>query len=212
MRKGFTLIELLVVIAIIAILAAILFPVFAKAREKARQASCLSNVKQINLALNMYAQDYDDTLPCVQMRSATTFYGYWFDVCEPYMKNQQVLVCPSSPRQDVGYGWNYPHAGYRLDNHNQLNRSDILYPAEMMLFGDSNNGSYRRYLYCACVGHWPFPPGIRDATNVIATRHNEGANFGFADGHAKWRMTNGLTGSAADVQRFWGHPSPTTVP
>jgi len=212
MRKGFTLIELLVVIAIIAILAAILFPVFARAREKARQSSCLSNVKQLNLALNMYAQDYDDTLPCVQMRSPTTLYGYWFDVCEPYIKNQQVLVCPSSPRQDVGYGWNYPHAGYRLDNGNQLNRSEILYPAEMMLFGDSNNGSYRRYLYCACVGHWPFPPGIRDATNVIATRHNEGANFGFADGHAKWRQTNGLTGSSTDVQRFWGHPSPTTVP
>ena len=62
-RRGFTLIELLVVIAIIAILAAILFPVFAKAREKARQASCLSNVKQMCLALMQYAQDYDETLP-----------------------------------------------------------------------------------------------------------------------------------------------------
>ncbi len=63
MRKGFTLIELLVVIAIIAILAAILFPVFAKAREKARQTSCLSNMKQIGLASMMYAQDYDERLP-----------------------------------------------------------------------------------------------------------------------------------------------------
>ena len=63
MRKGFTLIELLVVIAIIAILAAILFPVFARAREKARQTQCLSNVKQTMLAVNMYAQDYDETLP-----------------------------------------------------------------------------------------------------------------------------------------------------
>jgi prepilin-type N-terminal cleavage/methylation domain-containing protein len=62
-NKGFTLIELLVVIAIIAILAAILFPVFAQAREKARQTSCLSNCKQIGLSLQMYAQDYDETLP-----------------------------------------------------------------------------------------------------------------------------------------------------
>ena len=62
-RRGFTLIELLVVIAIIAILAAILFPVFAKAREKARQTSCLSNVKQLGLGLMMYAQDYDEKLP-----------------------------------------------------------------------------------------------------------------------------------------------------
>ncbi|NLO06246.1 MAG: prepilin-type N-terminal cleavage/methylation domain-containing protein, partial [candidate division WS1 bacterium] len=61
MRRGFTLIELLVVIAIIAILAAILFPVFARAREKARQTQCLSNVKQTMLAVNMYAQDYDET-------------------------------------------------------------------------------------------------------------------------------------------------------
>src|SRR5476651_819462 len=62
-RHGFTLIELLVVIAIIAILAAILFPVFARAREQARRTSCLSNMKQIGLALFMYAQDYDETLP-----------------------------------------------------------------------------------------------------------------------------------------------------
>jgi len=63
MRRGFTLIELLVVIAIIAILAAILFPVFARAREKARQSSCLSNVKQLDLAVQMYIQDYDEMLP-----------------------------------------------------------------------------------------------------------------------------------------------------
>jgi len=65
-RNGFTLIELLVVIAIIAILAAILFPVFARAREKARQTSCLSNLKQLSLAILMYAEDYDETLPYYQ--------------------------------------------------------------------------------------------------------------------------------------------------
>ena len=88
MRRGFTLIELLVVIAIIAILAAILFPVFAKAREKARQSSCLSNVKQLGLAMMQYAQDYDERLPMY----ADGGYRYNWDVAiEPYLKNSQVL-------------------------------------------------------------------------------------------------------------------------
>ncbi|MGI5818341.1 MAG: DUF1559 domain-containing protein [Armatimonadota bacterium] len=99
MKRGFTLIELLVVIAIIAILAAILFPVFARARDKARQASCQSNMKQIGLAAMMYAQDYDETLPA--------HYGYWvpgstdvryfgfYDAFSPYTNNEQVYICPS---------------------------------------------------------------------------------------------------------------------
>jgi len=79
--QGFTLIELLVVIAIIAILAAILFPVFAQAREKARAISCLSNTKQIGLAVLMYAQDYDETYPI-----AWGFYGGWYETVDPYIK------------------------------------------------------------------------------------------------------------------------------
>ena len=221
MRRGFTLIELLVVIAIIAILAAILFPVFARAREKARQTSCLSNVKQLALGCHMYAQDYDETLPCVQHRSPTTFYGYWYQVIQPYVNNMQIVVCPSSKRTTPGYGWNYPHAGYRLDRNNQVFLGDIRYPAEMMIFGDSDpTGSsstwYRLFLYCAAAGggttHWVFPPGIRNETNIIATRHQDGANFAFADGHAKWRSVSGLSGTSADVQRFWGHPTPRTSP
>ncbi|MGC9317154.1 MAG: DUF1559 domain-containing protein [Armatimonadota bacterium] len=219
-RRGFTLIELLVVIAIIAILAAILFPVFARAREKAKQASCLSNVKQLGLACTMYAQDYDDHLPCVCMYydlPSGLLVRYWYNAVEPYIKNTDVLTCPSAPQQTPGYGWNYPHAGYRLDRNNQVNRSNIEFPAEMMLFGDSDpEGSsstwYRLFLYCAAEGHWPFPPGIRNETNIIATRHNEGANFAFADGHAKWRMTSACTGSSDAVLRFWGHPTPSTVP
>jgi prepilin-type N-terminal cleavage/methylation domain-containing protein/prepilin-type processing-associated H-X9-DG protein len=102
-RNGFTLIELLVVIAIIAILAAILFPVFAQAREKARQASCLSNGKQIGLANRMYAQDYDETnvgsysypntwRQCPQL--------IWADLLQPYVKNTQLFACPSAPRHN----------------------------------------------------------------------------------------------------------------
>jgi prepilin-type N-terminal cleavage/methylation domain-containing protein len=92
-HKGFTLIELLVVIAIIAILAAILFPVFAQAREKARQASCLSNLKQLGLAHLMYAQDYDETLASSWCFG---FPGEFSWAVQPYMKNLQILFCPSS--------------------------------------------------------------------------------------------------------------------
>jgi len=95
MRKGFTLIELLVVIAIIAILAAILFPVFARAREKARQASCLSNLKQIGLAEAMYAQDYDERFVPVAAGDGTGKVVTWMTLLQPYIKNLQVIECPS---------------------------------------------------------------------------------------------------------------------
>src|SRR2546421_3080788 len=100
-RRGFTLIELLVVIAIIAILAAILFPVFATARESARATSCLSNSKQIALGQLMYVQDYDETIipsfnvnRYVNPRAAQEI-GCWVNLIQPYIKNRQILLCPS---------------------------------------------------------------------------------------------------------------------
>src|SRR5690348_13848094 len=106
-KQAFTLIELLVVIAIIAILAAILFPVFAQAREKARQISCISNIKQINLAWQMYMQDYDENWifrpgsavgdgPCSWRYICDDSLPYedWDDVIQPYMKNYQIQACP----------------------------------------------------------------------------------------------------------------------
>jgi len=92
--RGFTLIELLVVIAIIAILAAILFPVFAKAREKARQSSCLSNVKQLTLGMLQYVQDFDEKFPMFVTGTPTQGEPWWVCV-QPYIKNEQVYVCPS---------------------------------------------------------------------------------------------------------------------
>jgi prepilin-type N-terminal cleavage/methylation domain-containing protein/prepilin-type processing-associated H-X9-DG protein len=109
-RAAFTLIELLVVIAIIAILAAILFPVFAQAREKARGASCLSNLKQMGIAWMMYAQDYDERYPesapggdgqwgrCSDMKDRSHFGGWVGNLLVPYAKNVQIFTCPSNPK------------------------------------------------------------------------------------------------------------------
>jgi prepilin-type N-terminal cleavage/methylation domain-containing protein/prepilin-type processing-associated H-X9-DG protein len=104
---GFTLIELLVVIAIIAILAAILFPVFAQAREKARQSTCISNFKQINLAMQMYAQDWDEALPRIRNWELTTFCQptsrsfTWKGMINPYVKSYAFWKCPSNPNNNV---------------------------------------------------------------------------------------------------------------
>jgi prepilin-type N-terminal cleavage/methylation domain-containing protein/prepilin-type processing-associated H-X9-DG protein len=102
MRKAFTLIELLVVIAIIAILAAILFPVFAQARESARMTSCLSNMKQMGLALQMYVQDYDETFPNIYQGWGAPTAGsnegwMWKNAVQPYIKNKGIFNCPSNP-------------------------------------------------------------------------------------------------------------------
>ena len=114
-KRGFTLIELLVVIAIIAILAAILFPVFAQAREKARQTSCLSNNKQIGTGIMMYMQDYEGAFP---QASDQTRSIQWYNMIFPYIKNGEtyqsvsygrggVFSCPSFPSDDYGQGQNY---------------------------------------------------------------------------------------------------------
>ncbi len=108
--RGFTLIELLVVIAIIAILAAILFPVFAQARDSARQTTCLNNCKQLGIALQMYAQDYDEGLPSwpfSKLLSSPIFkewgYSTWVPVLMPYVKNNGVFACPNGPTTGTSY-------------------------------------------------------------------------------------------------------------
>lgn len=96
-KRGFTLIELLVVIAIIAILAAILFPAFARARENARRASCMSNMKQFGISMMMYAQDYDDRFPAVLApNNSGSGYLIFDDAIFPYVKSNQVYMCPSA--------------------------------------------------------------------------------------------------------------------
>lgn len=122
-RSAFTLIELLVVIAIIAILAAILFPVFAQAREKARATSCLSNLRQISTGLLMYSQDFDENLCPDKIGSTQQF--VWDQLCAPYVKNQQIFACPDWPMtkeadgRALSYGMNY-----RLTQFDPANRDD----------------------------------------------------------------------------------------
>lgn len=101
MRKGFTLIELLVVIAIIAIIAAILFPVFARAKEAAKRTTCLSNERQIGLALAMYVQDADGVFPAIRFTYDPPSYN-WFNAVQPYVKNKRVFSCPSNPDGNQG--------------------------------------------------------------------------------------------------------------
>jgi len=186
-KSAFTLIELLVVIAIIAILAAILFPAFARARENARRASCQSNLKQIALGIKQYTQDYDEKFPNIDT-TATTGTGYaanpgWAYATQPYLKSEQIFQCPSEtngqPPQTTlelramqslfsDYWMNY--------NLGQQSEAVLAYSSNTVMNGDGTS---------------PTPPGggadfWRTNVGGGSARHLEGANYSFADGHVKW--------------------------
>lgn len=154
LKGGFTLIELLVVIAIIAILAAILFPVFAQAREKARTASCSSNVRQLGLAVRMYVQDYDEHFPFGGWRPNDVGTWDWQNTTPQYIKNRGIFRCPSSSDLDETPGnpqaaaWNQNPVSYLYNN--QLGRDGqpkgdaaVMEPAGcwMLMDGHSDWGS-----------------------------------------------------------------------
>ncbi|MCS6949238.1 MAG: DUF1559 domain-containing protein [bacterium] len=146
-RRAFTLIELLVVIAIIAILAAILFPVFAQARAKARQTACLSNLRQIALATALYAQDYE-AFPAFSYVTAGQQIR-WYNLLEPYTRSQALFTCPSLPHlkfgRNMGYGYNYQYLGNsRVNCYNvPVTESQIEAPAFTIAVADSQGTGTR---------------------------------------------------------------------
>jgi prepilin-type N-terminal cleavage/methylation domain-containing protein/prepilin-type processing-associated H-X9-DG protein len=201
-RKAFTLIELLVVIAIIAILAAILFPVFARARENARRASCQSNLKQIGLAMMQYTQDYDEKLPLnrtdvdgVAGWNPTSTNagkpGYdqgWAELIQPYLKSTQILQCPSEPNGPAASTSN--NTGYSdymanvYDINAQTGYVGLIAPTQTVLVVDwksSHSGSSVFYNYLWSKNQ-PADTGQVDEFR----RHLGGDNFLFCDGHVKW--------------------------
>lgn len=221
--RGFTLIELLVVIAIIAILAAILFPVFARARENGRRASCQSNLKQMSLSVIQYVQDYDERFPLYTGASNAG----WGATMQPYIKSDQILQCPS---ETTGPNSNPQTSGYSDYAYNRdlglkddgsgtsmgLSQSEINNASLSVMLCDSwsfnsynvLNGCGRTAgfevakIFCSNPGpgfaNFRHPDASSNQpTPGPATRHLEGQNFAFCDGHVKWYKGSDQFTSAA---------------
>jgi prepilin-type N-terminal cleavage/methylation domain-containing protein/prepilin-type processing-associated H-X9-DG protein len=200
-RQGFTLIELLVVIAIIAILAAILFPVFARARENARRASCQSNLKQIGLGIMQYSQDYDERFLLRQGQANETFVR----TLQPYIKSEQIFLCPSAggtvrnssddSTSDGDITWLTPStgrgAGFDVTNPISTRGSygmnlSLTTPTGLSLAQVQEPALVAMTFDCAWFD--ANDPSVT-ASFFEGARHFDGSNVAYADGHVKWQNT-----------------------
>ena len=211
-NTAFTLIELLVVIAIIAILAAILFPVFAQAREKARAATCLSNLKQLGNGLMMYVQDYDETYPSADWaQSRVQPPGiFWAECIYPYVKNYQVYNCITGggrggPLPLVYNNWRFPTRpdyGWNI-RLNFRSAADITRPAEIVAMADCSHQVFidhvARIAWANSDDRVLYPPSGQSGADYMKerySRHTGGETVAFADGHAKWFPSRSIMGTA----------------
>jgi prepilin-type N-terminal cleavage/methylation domain-containing protein/prepilin-type processing-associated H-X9-DG protein len=203
--KGFTLIELLVVIAIIALLAAILFPVFARARESARQTACLNNMKQIGLALTLYVQDNEETLPYQEVGFLDNFGEptappNFLRSIRPYTRSQAILVCPSAGEaiaqfqatklSDTSYMGNGVVMGKSLSV--APNPSDIIFLEETDVHGDVASLRPEMSDETHAWGWAWFGLEPHSTISEYCNNHNGGGNLVFIDGHVKWRAWKSL--------------------
>ena len=211
---GFTLIELLVVIAIIAILAAVIFPVLGRAKEKALSTACLSNMQQIARAVMLYTQDYNGHVPVCHDVTASMAddNGYWWVTLHPYTKNDQVFVCPAwrpsalpdgllfwEKPQDttkpfarggiVGtYAWNLTMNGAPESLLSGTSPDGIGYsPASVAAVAEGFNGTH--------IWKKEQVAPLDSPENRLRYVHNGGANVAFADGHARWYRADQMRAS-----------------
>jgi prepilin-type N-terminal cleavage/methylation domain-containing protein/prepilin-type processing-associated H-X9-DG protein len=226
---GFTLLELLIVVAIIGLLAAILFPVFARVRENARRGRCQSNLKQIGLGIQMYTQDYDDRYPQASYKD-TSYSGVdnpppggwvsdysrglqqvaWHNLIEPYTKNSQIFICPSTPKLTVKNGIKNLAEGQvginlaLIQRRNSWNDaapnslSRVVSPVGTYAVFDCGTNILNPGEAVTPSGENGYLPGAGPYAGSLASsqaykqndfqngRHFGGVNMLFADGHVKW--------------------------
>jgi prepilin-type N-terminal cleavage/methylation domain-containing protein/prepilin-type processing-associated H-X9-DG protein len=222
-RGAFTLIELLVVISIIALLAAILFPVFARARENARRASCESNLKQIALGVKMYVQDYDEKYPPIWQNQFadgspnTARTGQWITATSPYIKSTQVLACPSYKRAKSTEPYSYAANGYLYAKNEAVMTASAVIILNWELASEADATASQaapQVEICGTRQREPYGPiasgpGNKGCyfpgRNGESERHLEGANYSFVDGHVKWYRPEQILDTTSD------DPQPTFI-
>lgn len=220
-RRAFTLIELLVVIAIIAILAAILFPVFARARENARRASCQSNLKQIGLGIMMYMQDYDGMYMGHYMTGNGGALVAWPVFLQPYVKSTQIFDCPSFNYtfdgttsgtfggSGIPYGYNQWLSQWWYPG---TTDASITRPATTVMVAETGGTPNQTIGYLVSYSPNTLPPATYNATKYgLTSRHLGGLNVLWCDGHVKWLKqevlnadTGGPNTTATGSIYWWG--------